>query len=261
MARPPAPSRLAQIDLDGDAIRDRYELALLHEFLNHGKPVVGVEILRTKGAGEIDVARGVREAVAQLREAHPQIVLTEVIDNAQPIEDDFEGSMALLYEGSALARGLSVPDREGGAASGRGRRSSAGAGAPGSNSGAGSGTVVVVKETDTTEIGPWTYTGSGQVATRPAFWATGYVHKGDQLKIVGMEHKMDAALEEAGRVRAEFGYPIMVTPLSQFVGSQAAINVIVGERYKQVTDQTIEYAMGIWGKEGAAYTAPEVVRV
>jgi oxaloacetate decarboxylase alpha subunit len=54
-------------------------------------------------------------------------------------------------------------------------------------------------------------------------------------------------------VRADFGYPIMVTPLSQFVGSQAAINVIVGERYKQVTDQTIEYAMGIWGKEGAEF--------
>jgi oxaloacetate decarboxylase (Na+ extruding) subunit alpha len=45
----------------------------------------------------------------------------------------------------------------------------------------------------------------------------------------------------------------MVTPLSQFVGSQAAINVITGERYKQVTDQTIEYAMGIWGKEGAMF--------
>jgi oxaloacetate decarboxylase alpha subunit len=54
-------------------------------------------------------------------------------------------------------------------------------------------------------------------------------------------------------VRADFGYPIMVTPLSQFVGSQAAINVIVGERYKQVTDQTIEYAMGIWGKEGTEF--------
>jgi oxaloacetate decarboxylase (Na+ extruding) subunit alpha len=59
-------------------------------------------------------------------------------------------------------------------------------------------------------------------------------------------------------VRAEFGYPIMVTPLSQFVGSQAAINVIVGERYTQVTDQTIEYAMGIWGKEGAALMDPKV---
>src|SRR5205823_13108345 len=34
--------------------------------------------------------------------------------------------------------------------------------------------------------------------------------------------------------------------------SQAAINVIVGERYKEVTDQTIQYALGVWGKEGAA---------
>jgi oxaloacetate decarboxylase alpha subunit len=74
-----------------------------------------------------------------------------------------------------------------------------------------------------------------------------------QLGLVGMENKLDQTLEEAAQVRAEFGYPIMVTPLSQFVGSQAAINVIVGERYKQVTDQTIEYAMGIWGKEGAAF--------
>jgi oxaloacetate decarboxylase alpha subunit len=73
-----------------------------------------------------------------------------------------------------------------------------------------------------------------------------------QLRRVGLENKIDETLEEAAQVRADFGYPIMVTPLSQFVGSQAAINVIVGERYKQVTDQTIEYAMGIWGAEGAA---------
>jgi oxaloacetate decarboxylase alpha subunit len=79
-----------------------------------------------------------------------------------------------------------------------------------------------------------------------------------QLQRVGMEGKIDQTLEEAALVRAEFGYPIMVTPLSQFVGSQAAINVIVGERYKQVTDQTIEYAMGIWGKEGAALMDPDV---
>ena len=74
-----------------------------------------------------------------------------------------------------------------------------------------------------------------------------------QLRLVGMENKLDQTLEEAAQVRAEFGYPIMVTPLSQFVGSQAAINVIIGERYKQVTDQTIEYAMGIWGREGAEF--------
>jgi oxaloacetate decarboxylase alpha subunit len=42
-----------------------------------------------------------------------------------------------------------------------------------------------------------------------------------QLRLVGLEHKLQEALEETVRVRAELGYPIMVTPLSQFVGSQA----------------------------------------
>jgi oxaloacetate decarboxylase (Na+ extruding) subunit alpha len=79
-----------------------------------------------------------------------------------------------------------------------------------------------------------------------------------QLRKVGMEHKIDQALEETMRVRAELGYPIMVTPLSQFVGSQAAINVIVGERYKEVTDQIIQYALGYWGREGAELMAPDV---
>jgi oxaloacetate decarboxylase (Na+ extruding) subunit alpha len=79
-----------------------------------------------------------------------------------------------------------------------------------------------------------------------------------QLRKVGMKHKINQALEETMRVRAELGYPIMVTPLSQFVGSQAAINVIVGERYKEVTDQIIQYALGYWGKEGAELMAADV---
>jgi oxaloacetate decarboxylase alpha subunit len=79
-----------------------------------------------------------------------------------------------------------------------------------------------------------------------------------QLRKVGMEAKIDQALEETMRVRAELGYPIMVTPLSQFVGSQAAINVIVGERYKEVTDQIIQYALGYWGREGAELLDPNV---
>ena len=70
-----------------------------------------------------------------------------------------------------------------------------------------------------------------------------------QLSKMGMAHRIEETLEECGRVRAEFGYPIMVTPLAQFVGSQAAINVITGERYKEVTDQAIQYALGYWGKE------------
>jgi oxaloacetate decarboxylase alpha subunit len=75
-----------------------------------------------------------------------------------------------------------------------------------------------------------------------------------QLAKLGMLDRMPAVLEEASQVRADFGYPIMVTPLAQFVGTQAAVNVITGERYKEVTDQSIQYALGHWGKE-----APEVM--
>lgn len=81
-----------------------------------------------------------------------------------------------------------------------------------------------------------------------------------QLAQVGAEDRLQMALDEAVRVRADFGYPIMVTPLSQFVGSQAAINVIVGERYKQVTDQVILYALGLHGKAAVELMDPEVRR-
>ncbi len=70
-----------------------------------------------------------------------------------------------------------------------------------------------------------------------------------QLQLLGLEHRFQETLEEAARVRAEFGYPIMVTPLSQFVGTQAAFNVIVGERYREVPDEVIQLALGFWGKE------------
>jgi oxaloacetate decarboxylase alpha subunit len=79
-----------------------------------------------------------------------------------------------------------------------------------------------------------------------------------QLRLVGKEDMLAETLEEAARVRADFGYPIMVTPLSQFVMSQAAINVIVGERYKEVTDQVIQYALGIWGEEATEIMEPNV---
>ena len=79
-----------------------------------------------------------------------------------------------------------------------------------------------------------------------------------QLRSMGMEARLAQTLEEAGRVRAEFGYPIMVTPLAQFVGSQAAINVITGERYKEVTDQSIQYALGYWGKEAPLVMDAEI---
>ncbi|MEW5420308.1 hypothetical protein [Amorphus sp. 3PC139-8] len=70
-----------------------------------------------------------------------------------------------------------------------------------------------------------------------------------QLAKVKQEHRLPEVLEEAANVRRDFGYPIMVTPLSQFVGTQAAVNVMTGSRYGQVTDETIQYALGHWGRE------------
>ena len=69
------------------------------------------------------------------------------------------------------------------------------------------------------------------------------------LREFGMEHRLEEVLEETPKVRADFGYPIMVTPFSQFVATQAAFNIIQGERYKVVTDDTIQYALGHWGRE------------
>lgn len=79
-----------------------------------------------------------------------------------------------------------------------------------------------------------------------------------QLKMVGRGNILEEVLEETAQVRAELGHPIMVTPFAQFVGSQAAINVIVGDRYKEVTDQVIQYALGMWGREGSELMDPEV---
>ena len=79
-----------------------------------------------------------------------------------------------------------------------------------------------------------------------------------QLGLVGLADRMPEALEETARVRAELAYPIMVTPLSQFVGSQAAINVVVGERYKEVIDPVINYALGRYGQEGADEMDPDI---
>jgi oxaloacetate decarboxylase alpha subunit len=73
-----------------------------------------------------------------------------------------------------------------------------------------------------------------------------------QLAKAGMQHRLGEVLEEIARVRADFGYPIMVTPYSQFVGVQATMNVILGERYKEVPDEVIQYALGFWGKDEAS---------
>jgi len=70
-----------------------------------------------------------------------------------------------------------------------------------------------------------------------------------QLSQIGIGERLDEVLEEIVRVRADLGYPIMVTPFSQFVVSQAAINIMLGERYREVTDEVIQFALGYWGDE------------
>ncbi len=71
-----------------------------------------------------------------------------------------------------------------------------------------------------------------------------------QLREIGMEDRFESLIEEVGRVRAELGHPIMVTPFPQMVVSQALFNVI-GERYSNVPDQVIRYALGSFGRPTA----------
>jgi oxaloacetate decarboxylase alpha subunit len=83
-------------------------------------------------------------------------------------------------------------------------------------------------------------------------------HMRFQLGQLGLADRIDEALEEAERVRADLGYPIMVTPLSQFVGSQAALNVVANERYATVSDEIIQYALGQWGAEAVTEMDQEI---
>ncbi|HET9104128.1 MAG TPA: hypothetical protein VFN55_12320 [Solirubrobacteraceae bacterium] len=61
----------------------------------------------------------------------------------------------------------------------------------------------------------------------------------------------DRVLDEVTRVRAEMGYPIIVTPVSQFIASQATRNVIDGERWAHVSDETVRYFLGHYGEPPA----------
>ncbi len=68
-----------------------------------------------------------------------------------------------------------------------------------------------------------------------------------QLEQAGIEDQYFEVLEEVPKVRAELGYPPLVTPASQIVGTQATMNVKLGERYKQISQQVKEYIKGMYG--------------
>jgi pyruvate carboxylase subunit B len=73
----------------------------------------------------------------------------------------------------------------------------------------------------------------------------------NQLREQGMEEKLPEVLEEVVRVREDLGYPPLVTPTSQIVGSQAFLNVLHGERYKVVTKEVKDYVKGLYGRPPA----------
>jgi oxaloacetate decarboxylase (Na+ extruding) subunit alpha len=73
-----------------------------------------------------------------------------------------------------------------------------------------------------------------------------------QLAEIKLLDRLPAVLEEVALVRAELGYPIMVTPFSQIVVTQAVMNVIAGERYSNLPDEVIRYVGGKFGKPTVA---------
>ncbi|QBQ16048.1 efflux RND transporter permease subunit [Acinetobacter haemolyticus] len=90
--------RLDQVATIRDGITERRSAALLN-----GKPVIGFEITRSKGASEVDVEKGVILALDKLKASHPDLEITEAFNFVQPVEENYKGSMALLYEGALLA--------------------------------------------------------------------------------------------------------------------------------------------------------------
>lgn len=79
-----------------------------------------------------------------------------------------------------------------------------------------------------------------------------------QLSDLRLAHRLPEVLEEAGRVRRELGYPIMVTPMSQLVGVQATLNIVEGVRYRTVPQELKLYARG-WYGQPAAPIDPDVL--
>lgn len=90
--------RLDQVATVADALAERRSGAFLD-----GKPVVGFEVFRATGASDLDVAHGVRQALAELQKERPDLELTEAVNATDQVSENFRGSMSLLIEGILLA--------------------------------------------------------------------------------------------------------------------------------------------------------------
>ncbi|EOT40359.1 oxaloacetate decarboxylase subunit alpha [Enterococcus columbae] len=82
-----------------------------------------------------------------------------------------------------------------------------------------------------------------------------------QLTEQGLADKYEEVLQEVPKVRADLGYPPLVTPLSQMVGTQALMNVIAGERYKLVPKEIKDYVKGLYGKPPVAINPELKVKI
>ena len=90
--------KLNQVAKVTDSFAEPRSAALLD-----GKPVVGFEISRSKGASEVEVGAGVEKAFTELKLKYPDIVLTEAFNFVQPVKDEYQASLTMLIEGGMLA--------------------------------------------------------------------------------------------------------------------------------------------------------------
>ncbi len=81
-----------------------------------------------------------------------------------------------------------------------------------------------------------------------------------QLQQAGAEDKYEAVLEEVPRVRKDLGYPPLVTPMSQMVGTQSVFNVLSGQRYSMVPKEIKDYVRGAYGKPPVAIS-PDIRQI
>jgi multidrug efflux pump subunit AcrB len=81
-----------------DTVSEPRALAMLN-----GKPVVGFEVTRSRGASEVEVGEGVMKVISEIQTANPDIAFTQAFNFVIPVEEEFQGSMTMLYEGGLLA--------------------------------------------------------------------------------------------------------------------------------------------------------------
>jgi len=90
--------RLDQVATIDDTVAEPRSLAMLN-----GKSAVGFEVTRSRGASDVEVGEGVQKALAELRASNPDIEFTEAFNFVTRVQEEFQGSMTMLYEGALLA--------------------------------------------------------------------------------------------------------------------------------------------------------------